>query len=238
MSTGMWILILVGAGASAGLALLWRGADARAVELADANGKLTAEREDLKARLSRETQGRKRQAEDLSTFRKKAEKTKKRQSKGAPDQPMGTASRISDLESELERAVRERDQGKREREQLTTQVAHSQTQLAHLQTQLEASAKAAEAIRTAPEPVVPPAPLPPGVEDLQRQLSEESERVAKLQSQLVEAKASEARTRKRMSNQEQLYASIRSELDVKKDRLRTQEEQIQRLQALKAAVAD
>ena len=38
MSTGMWILILVGAAASAGLALLWRGADARAVELADANG--------------------------------------------------------------------------------------------------------------------------------------------------------------------------------------------------------
>jgi hypothetical protein len=44
--------------------------------------------------------------------------------------------------------------------------------------------------------------------------------------------------RKRMSNQEQLYASIRAELDVKKDRLRTQEEQLQRLQALKVSVVD
>ena len=41
-----------------------------------------------------------------------------------------------------------------------------------------------------------------------------------------------------MSNQEQLYASVRSELDVKKDRLRAQEEQIQRLQALKVAMSD
>ncbi len=44
--------------------------------------------------------------------------------------------------------------------------------------------------------------------------------------------------RKRMSNQEILYASLRAELEVKKDRLRTQEEQLQRLQALKVAVLD
>ena len=52
------------------------------------------------------------------------------------------------------------------------------------------------------------------------------------------ARGTEARMRKRMSNQEQLYASLRAELDVKKDRLRTQEEQLQRLQALKVAVID
>ncbi len=52
------------------------------------------------------------------------------------------------------------------------------------------------------------------------------------------ARQTEARMRKRMDNKEQLYASLRAELDVKKDRLRTQEEQMQRLQALKAAVLE
>ena len=53
----------------------------------------------------------------------------------------------------------------------------------------------------------------------------------------VEAILYWTRMRKRVTNQEQLYASLRAELDVKKDRLRTQEEQIQRLQALQAAIA-
>ena len=50
--------------------------------------------------------------------------------------------------------------------------------------------------------------------------------------------ARHVRLRKRVDNQERLYASVRAELEVKKDRLRTQEEQIQRLEALKVAVAD
>ncbi len=64
------------------------------------------------------------------------------------------------------------------------------------------------------------------------------EREKKLQSELEIARQSDLRVRKRMSNQEMLYASLRAELDVKKDRLRTQEEQLQRLQALKVAVID
>ena len=62
--------------------------------------------------------------------------------------------------------------------------------------------------------------------------------VKQLEQALTAARETESRMRKRMSNQEQLYASLRSELEVKKDRLRTQEERIQRLQALEVAVAD
>ena len=39
-----------------------------------------------------------------------------------------------------------------------------------------------------------------------------------------------------METQELLYVSIRSELDAKKDRLRTQQEELERLMALKAVV--
>jgi DNA repair exonuclease SbcCD ATPase subunit len=231
MSTGMWILILAATALCAGLALLWRGADVRAQEQAAANEKLSAEREDLKTRLARESQGRKKQADELASLRKRADKSKKRQSKTAPGQPMGITSRIGDLESELERTIRERNQGQVEREQLSAQVAQ-------LQTRLKLSAEAADAAQSALVPVPPPPVVAPGVEELQSQLAEQAERLAKLENQLGQAKMVEARVRKRMNNQEQLYASVRAELDVKKDRLRTQEEQLRRLEAMKVVVGD
>ena len=67
-------------------------------------------------------------------------------------------------------------------------------------------------------------------------LAEATERISKLESELELAKQSEFRLRKRMANQEQLYASIRAELEVKKDRVRAQEEKIQRLEALSAVI--
>jgi len=76
------------------------------------------------------------------------------------------------------------------------------------------------------------------LERVQGELAAMREQYAK-QGELLElARQTEVRFRKRMDNQEQLYASLRAELDIKKDRLRAQEEQIQRLQALKAAVID
>ena len=45
------------------------------------------------------------------------------------------------------------------------------------------------------------------------------------------------RMRKRVRNQDMLYTSIRSELDAKKDRLRTQQEELERLRALEVVLA-
>ena len=75
-------------------------------------------------------------------------------------------------------------------------------------------------------------------EALDRQRAESARQVKVMEEALAESREAQARMRKRMANQEQLYASVRSELEVKKDRLRTQEEQIQRLQALEVVVAD
>ena len=80
-----------------------------------------------------------------------------------------------------------------------------------------------------------PKPVP-AVSDDGPALVEARERIGKLESELSISKESEIRMRKRMANQEQLYASIRAEIEVKKDRLRAQEEKIQRLEALSAAV--
>ena len=230
MSSGEWILIVASLMAIAGIAYLWRASEARAAQLSAANGKLESEREDLKVRLARESQARKKQADELAIHRKRADKIKKRETRTSPEQPLGTASRIADLESELGRALRERNQSQLEREQLASQIAK-------LEARIEVSARAAEVARATPVVTVEP-PADPDQEALAAQLAERTERLGKLESELDEAKIAASRMRKRMSNQEQLYASVRAELDVKKDRLRTQEEQIQRLQALKASVSE
>ena len=47
-----------------------------------------------------------------------------------------------------------------------------------------------------------------------------------------------ARLKKKLSTQELLYVSIRNELAAKKDRLRTQQEEIERLRALRVSLLD
>lgn len=225
ISSALLVLLGLATIAAAGLAISWRRAEARATASeADAES-LRTEREALTERLRRERQARTQQGEELSALRKRVDKAKKRSAraeKGAAALPLGTAARVSDLEAQVERVERERDRSRAEREQLAAQVVA-------LETRLEVARRPAQA--------AVPVPVPqPEVSDEGSALAEATERIGKLESELAVAKQSEVRMRKRMANQEQLYASIRAELDVKKDRLRAQEEKIQRLEALSAAV--
>lgn len=233
MLTSEWVLIGIIATVALILGRLWRSADARAEEVEAAREKLAGERDELAMRLSRETQTRKKQSDELTAFRKRADKAKKRAvraEQGAKDLPLGTAARMADLESELERAERERDQSRAEREQLADQVARLEARILVAEQRPVAAA--------APPAAAPPVVLSSDAESLQQDLGEARERIAKLDEVVRGATETEARLRKRMSNQEQLYASVRAELDVKKDRLRTQEEQIHRLEAMKVVVGE
>lgn len=225
-------LLVVAVAAALVLGLLWRSAQARFSSLASDHEALLGEREEWTARFARESKARKKQAEELAILRKRADKAKKRSAraeKGATDRPLGTSARIADLESQIERIERERDRSRAEREQLLAQVS-----------QLEARLEVAS--RPKPAALVPtPSPNPTAVPEasvLESQLAEAREQARKAAEALATAKETELRMRKRMSNQEQLYASVRAELEVKKDRLRAQEEQIQRLQAMKVVVSD
>ena len=231
MSTTEWLLLGIAAGVAIVLGRLWQLADARAAVANKAHDRVSSERQDLAARLSKEVQTRKKQAEELATFRKRADKAKKRSArdeKGATDLPLGTAARLADFEEKIERVERERDRSRAEREQLTAQVST-------LEKRLEIASRASAKVAT-------PAPIAPSLtatdDSLRTELGEATERVGKMTEELKLAKETELRMRKRMNTQEQLYASVRAELDVKKDRLRTQEEQIQRLQAMKVVVTD
>jgi Sec-independent protein translocase protein TatA len=234
MWSGELIVILGVVAVVLGLAWMWRSAESRAGQATAEKEAVVAEREELRARLARESQSRKKQSEELAAQRKRADKAKRRKTKGTPDLPLGTASRIADFEAQIERAERERDQSRAEREQLSGRVAQLE---ASLEVKARAAKEAELAGRSTPAPVAVVSDVP-GLEAAQVELSESRKRIGALEDELRAAREAETRMRKRVSNQEQLYASIRAELEVKKDRLRTQEEQIQRLQALKVVVAD
>jgi len=228
LSGEIW-LVLIATTVALILTRLWRTAEARVVRLQAETEALTAQGKELGASLSKQTVAGKRLREELATLRNKADKAKRRQTKTV-DQPLGTTARIRDHEAQVERVELERDRANAERETLAAQVAR-------LEARLEASARALEEAS-----VPPPAPVAGeaeiAVEQARVELSTNREQLEKQKEELGIARQTEARMRKRMGNQEQLYASLRAELDVKKDRLRTQEEQLQRLQALKVAVMD
>ena len=228
LSGEMWLALAAIAGGLI-VARLWRTAEGRVVELEAARDALEAEGKELGSSLSKQTQARKRQAEELATLRNKNDKAKRRQSKSV-DQPIGTAARIRDHEAQVERVELERDRA------LSLHDALSQ-QIANLEARLETTAQAlAEATAPRPKPVA--SEIETTLERVKAELAGSREEISKQNDELTIARQTEARMRKRMSNQEQLYASLRAELDVKKDRLRTQEEQLHRLQALKVAIVD
>jgi chromosome segregation ATPase len=222
-------LVVVAIAAGLFVARLWRAAEERANGLQAEVDLLAEKTARLEADLSKETRARGRQAEDLAALRKKADKTKRRKEK-AVEQPLGTTARIRDHEDRVERVESERDRAKAERDALAEQVAG-------LEARLEVSSRELAAAKAPPAAAAPPE-APDAGEALQAELESSRAQTAELDEALRASRQTEARLRKRMENQEQLYASLRAELDVKKDRLRTQEEQLQRLQALKVAVID
>jgi chromosome segregation ATPase len=232
MSTIGWVLLAALGCLSGGLAWLWRAADGsrRALEasLEEAEGA----REELRNKLLREADGRKRQSEELAELRRKADKARRRSArgeKGSGDRPVGTATRMADLEERLTLVERERDRARAECARLESEALRREAEFAAARRAAESAAVAAE---KKPIPAAPPAVSDSSlVEGLEA-------RVTELGAALEAAQQNEARLRKRMTNQEQLYASIRAELEVKKDRLRAQEERIHRLEAFRVAIAD
>ncbi len=236
MSAEFWMV--VGAAAAAGLFFcghLWRQAAGRANELESKLADQIDRAKQFAADLSKESQTRKRLSEELATFRNRADKVKRRKAK-TTDQPLGTSARIRDHEAEAERFRLERDSAVSERDVLSDAISDLESQLAKSAQAWERAT--APSITSSPMPTSEPSGEESALRKAQDELVSSRDRVVNLEEELEIGRLAEARIRKRMSNQEILYASVRAELEVKKDRLRTQEEQIQRLQALKVAVID
>jgi chromosome segregation ATPase len=228
MSNALSLLLLLAVAAAAWLGYARQAVEKRRLALAAELEALEVERKDLLRRLDHEAQARKKQGEELAELRRRADKARRRAEK-APEAPLGTASRIRDVEVELERAQVALRRAELERDQHARSAAALQVERDALSLRVEdASAPARAAAEQGRIEL----------EQVRSELAAVREQCAKQGEELGLARQTEARMRKRMDNQEQLYASLRAELEVKKDRLRAQEEQLQRLQALKVAVVD
>lgn len=224
-----WAILIVAVLAS-GAGWLWRRAEGRSTRLQAERERLDARCHALEDRLERSEKARTRQGEELATFRKKADKTRRRGAR-APSPPLGTATRIQDLEEALARSEREREAAQRACVERTEELADLRRAL---------DERPAEAAPARTDPVATVDADSRGEEEARHESERlaASRRIAELEGELRAARQGEARMKKRVANQEQLYAAIRAELAVKKDRLRTQEEQLERLQALRVSLVD
>lgn len=220
------LLSLVFVATTAWFVRAWQAAEKRNRDLAVRIDELEAARKELSRRVDHESQARKKQSEELVLLRNKSDKSKRRAEK-TPEVPLGTAARIRDVEVELERALAGLRRVESERDDQARRAEGLRAECEGLRRRLEESIAPVEVVAEQGRAEVA---------KIQGELAVVREQCHKQGEELAAARQTEARMRKRMDNQEQLYASLRAELEVKKDRLRTQEEQIQRLEAIKAVV--
>jgi colicin import membrane protein len=234
MQAWVGVLVVTAVAALAGLGGAWRAAAGRARSLRAELDAALDRADGLATELEQTSRVRKRQAEELAELRHRSEKARRRRSR-TNEPPLGTAARMRDQEERVARVERERDRAERAGERARAEAESLADEVKRLGARLDEAGIALEAARAAPPET---AAVEQTLGTVRAALEASEERARTLEQTLAARDASEARLRKRIQNQEQLYASLRAELEAKKDRLRTQEEQLQRLQALKVAVLD
>lgn len=185
--------------------------------------RLRAELEKGRERPAKRGDSDRRRDEELAELRRRLEKTKRRASQ-ARDEGRQESSRIRDLEEKLRLA------------QADARSMHAELQRAEGEVErLRAAPRPAPAPVAAPPPVREPAPMPD--EALVRRVEAAEARALALEEQLLLARVDGERQRRRIAAQDRLYVAIRGELDAKKERLRAQQEELERLRALRVVLA-
>jgi DNA repair exonuclease SbcCD ATPase subunit len=185
-----------------------------------------------------------------------------RASRAQNEKKAGAQLRKGDQDAELRRKLdkaKKRAAQAREAEKLEAErVKGLERELALRQADLQGLRAELERASAAPAPAVRPVVVPkkPDPEEVARREAaaahKKDEDIVAMEARVARAEAAAKRSadeaaghRKQMerlkgklSTQELLYVSIRSELEAKKDRLRTQTEELERLRALKVALVD
>jgi chromosome segregation ATPase len=188
-------------------------ASRREQALSALRGELASAREQLQKAALKQRHS----SEELVQARHKLEKTKKRVAKAGPAPAGAAPSHMQSLEQELESARQVRDAAKSEARSLAAEVE-----------QLRAKLRG----ETKPEPLLDN----PAIDALQRRAAVAEAALAPLRKELAAAHKDGDTLREKIRTEKLLYVSMRGELQAKKERLRTQAEQIERLRALKVVV--
>ena len=209
-------LVLAAAGALAAvvLGLRSRSAASEAAATRARNEKLGTQLHDAREKLAKQSGKLAQHDEEVASLRKRLEKAKRRAGAGS-----GPVSQSSSLEREsvLEEVRQARDAARREAEELAGELTRLRAELAD------------KPIEVKPEE-------DPLIEELRQARDAAGSELAAARQSLEETKKTGARLQKKLETQNLLYVSLRSELDAKKDRLRTQQELIERLQALEVSL--
>ncbi len=159
--------------------------------------------------------------EEVAALRKRLDKAKRRSGAAAASGNDAVPASQLELEAELEEARQARDGARSEAEALAAEVSRLRTKLAP---------------KPEPEPEEKPTPETTELEELRGARTQAAADLAKSQEAQEELRRAKARLKKKVDTQELLYVAIRTELEAKKDRLRSQQELIERLQALEVSL--
>jgi chromosome segregation ATPase len=165
-----------------------------------------------------------RSGEELAQSRRKLEKARKRAGRAGDGARSATPSHAESLEATIESARRERNTAREERDAAQARATTLTQDLAEARAAIDAAAEAQTRLDAA------------AIEALQQRVETAGAAQNQLRKDLAGAHANEKRLREKLDTQQQLYVAIRGELEAKKDRLRTQTEEIERLRALRVAV--
>jgi chromosome segregation ATPase len=182
--------------------------------------RLEAELRDASQQREKRADAQRRRADQERDTRRKLEKAKKRINQVRAEQHE-EAERVRDLEAQLRRreadltALREELARASASPLSPERIEEREAEVAELKRALSSLTARAEKAETAAEAAT----------------AAKQEATRGLEKEV-------ARLRRKVSTQETLYASIRSELEIKKHRLRSQTEEIERLRAYKVAVVD
>ena len=217
------IAALFGIGAAALFARLRQ----LAVEVSEArlgSEKLEGELRATRDQLGRESGKLRRKSDELADLRKRHDKLRKRkdgEGGGGKQASVVTGATDRDLEEARQARDRARDQ-----------ASALEAELASLR-----AARAEAEASAAAEPVVETVTAAEA-EQLRAEVTKASEALEAAKRDASDAEHMVARLKKRLQAQETAYVSLRGELEAKKDRLSTQNEELERLRALKITWVD
>jgi len=221
-----WLLL---AAAVATAALLFARGRSLSGTLADSEAesrRLADEIQASRKQLDKAIAKQQRNGEELAELRRKLEKARKRAGRADGEARPATASNAQSLEAAVETARRERNAAREERDAARAKASILTQDLVKAGAAIDAAAEAKTQLDHA------------AIESLEQRVETAGVETNRLRKDLAGAHANEKRLREKLDIQQQLYVSIRGELEAKKDRLRTQNEEIERLRALRVVIQE
>jgi len=216
-------LIFAGLGALAALVFGLRAqkANADAARAWAESEKLSVDLKAVREQLGKQSGKLAKHDDEVADLRRRLDKAKRRasarESSAGAAGGAGGAGDSLERETDLEEARQARDSARREAEGLSAEVQRLRAEVASLSSSA-------------------PPEEDPRIEELGQAKAKAIADLTASEEALAELRKGKARLKKKLDTQELLYVSMRSELDIKKDRLRAQQEIIERLQALEVSL--